>query len=336
MPDLRGTLAFSRSHCNVKPVYHWGELSNSYEIELVSRGFFCQPIVEAFSRRPHLHQSGWARSSLISVFEKSLRSVSPHSCVSRGGGVCCLVIYGNQYMSGLLLVLCCCCRLAAAGWLLLLLAVGCCWFAAGWLLLLLADCCRCCCLLLGCCWCCCLLLAAACRCRCSYSFAACHCFARPMIIAGFFHCRLGIGNMISSLVAGLFGETRCLHAETSIARTLPWLSRGVVSQYMTGCHSCVALQGLLCLGVSGHGSSGQACSSRPIPRPHLALYLAQPARHQDQHICVSKGLFNLHGPSRQGAICRVHVFKRSCSHFSQVCHAEGTRAHRRQRRQNAS
>ena len=58
MPDLRGTLAFSRSHCNVKPVYHWGELSNSYEIELVSRGFFCQPIVEAFSRRPHLHQSG--------------------------------------------------------------------------------------------------------------------------------------------------------------------------------------------------------------------------------------------------------------------------------------
>ena len=95
---------------------------------------------------------------------------------------------------------------------------------------------------------------------------------------------------------------------------------------MTGCHSCVALQGLLCLGVSGHGSSGQTCSSRPIPRPHLALYLAQPARHQDPHICVSKGLFNLHGPSRQGAICRVHVFKRSCSHFSQVCHAEGTRA----------
>ena len=95
---------------------------------------------------------------------------------------------------------------------------------------------------------------------------------------------------------------------------------------MTGCHSCVALQGLLCLGVSGHVSSGQTCSSRPIPRPHLALYLAQPARHQDPHICVSKGLFNLHGPSRQGAICRVHVFKRSCSHFSQVCHAEGTRA----------
>ena len=114
--------------------------------------------------------------------------------------------------AGLLLVFCCCC-LAAAGWLLLLLAVGCCWFAAGWLLLLLADCCRCCCLLLGCCWCCLLLLAAACRCRCcdlgykAYSFAACHCLARPMIIAGFFHCRLGIGNVISSLVAGLFGET---------------------------------------------------------------------------------------------------------------------------------
>ena len=29
----------------------------------------------------------------------------------------------------------------------------------------------------------------------------------PMIIADFFHCRLGIGNLISSLVAGLFGET---------------------------------------------------------------------------------------------------------------------------------
>ena len=113
-------------------------------------------------------------------------AVSPYSFVSRGGGV-----YGNQYMSDLLLVGCCCC----------------------WLLLL-ADCCRCCCLLLGCCWCCCLLLAAACRCRCcglgckAYSFAACRCLARPMIIAGFFHCRLGIGNMISSLVAGLFGETR--------------------------------------------------------------------------------------------------------------------------------
>ena len=117
--------------------------------------------------------------------------------------------------AGLLLVFCCCCCLAAAGWLLLLLAVGCCRLAAGWLLLLLADWCRCCYLPLGCCWCCCLLLAAACRCRCcglgykAYSFAACHCLARPMTIGGFFHCRLGIGNVTSSLVAGLFGETRC-------------------------------------------------------------------------------------------------------------------------------
>ena len=55
---------------------------------------------------------------------------------------------------------------------------------------------------------------------------------------------------------------------------------------MTGCHSCVASQGLLCLGVSGHGSSVQTCSSRPIPRPHLALYLAQPTRHQDLQRCA--------------------------------------------------
>ena len=119
------------------------------------------------------------------------------------------------------LVLPVCCWLSAAAALLLLVGYCCCWrlAAVGWLLLLLllllADCCRCCCLLLGCCWCCCLLLAAACRCRCcglgykAYSFAACHSLARPMIIAGFFHCRLGIGNVISSLVAGLFGETRC-------------------------------------------------------------------------------------------------------------------------------
>ena len=42
-----------------------------------------------------------------------------------------------------------------------------------------------------------------------------------------------------------------------------------------------------------------------------------------QHICVYKQRpLQFTWPPRQGAICRVHVFKRSCSHFSQVCHAE--------------
>ena len=97
----------------------------------------------------------------------------------------------------LLVGYCCCWRLAAVG--LLLVGCCCCWLIA-------AGAAACCLAAAG---------AAACRCRCcdlgykAYSFAACHCLARPMIIAGFFHCRLGIGNVISSLVAGLFGETRC-------------------------------------------------------------------------------------------------------------------------------
>ena len=106
---------------------------------------------------------------------------------------------------------------------------------------------------------------------------------------------------------------------------------------MIGCYSCVASQGFLCLDVSGHGSSGQTCSSRLISRPlsrptHQALGPLE-VRHENCHTCVSKGpcvskgLFNLHGPPRQGAIWRVYVFKRSCSHFSQVYHAERTRAH---------
>ena len=145
-----------------------------------------------------------------------------------------MVIYGNQYMSGLLLLVCCwlaatatgslllqvCCWFSAAAALLLLVGYCCCWRLAA-VGLLLVGCCRCCCC---CCWliaagaaaccfavagallaaCCCLSAAAAP----TYSFAACHCLARPIIIARFFHCRLDIGNMISSLVAGLFGETR--------------------------------------------------------------------------------------------------------------------------------
>ena len=104
--------------------------------------------------------------------------------------------------AGLLLVFCCC-HFAAAGWLLLLLVVGCCYC---WLIA--AGAAVCCLVAAACC-------LPACHCRCcglgykAYSFAAYHCFVRPMIIGGFFHCRLGIGNVLSSLVAGLFGETRC-------------------------------------------------------------------------------------------------------------------------------
>ena len=71
-------------------------------------------------------------------------------------------------------------------------------------------------------------------------------------------------------------------------------------------------------------------TSRPLSRPTHQAPGPPEVCHGDCHChntCVSKGLFNLHGPPRQGAIWRVHVFKRSCSHFSQVCHAEGTRAH---------
>ena len=107
--------------------------------------------------------------------------------------------------AGLLLVFCCC-HFAAAGWLLLLLVVGCCYCC-----LIAAGAAACCLVAAGAAACC----LPACHCRCcglgykAYSFAAYHCLARPMTIAGFFHCRLGIGNMISSLLAGLFGETRC-------------------------------------------------------------------------------------------------------------------------------
>ena len=116
--------------------------------------------------------------------------------------------------AGLLLVFCCCC-LAAAGWLLLLLAVGCCWFAAGWLLLLLlADCCRCCCFAA---W---LLLVLL--------LAACCCLSLPLLrpgLQGLLICCLSLSctpydysRLLplqtghwkrESLVAGLFGETRC-------------------------------------------------------------------------------------------------------------------------------
>ena len=99
-------------------------------------------------------------------------------------------------MSGLLLLVGCYWFVVIVGFLLLLL---CCWLviavAGGWLR-------RCCCLLLGCCWCCYLSLPLLLL-ICCLSL-----FYRPYDYS-FFYCRLGIGNMILSLVAGLFGETRC-------------------------------------------------------------------------------------------------------------------------------
>ena len=154
--------------------------------------------------------------------------------------------------AGLLLVFCCCC-LAAAGWLLLLLAVRCC--CCCWLIA--AGAAACCLVAAGAAACC----LPACRCRCcglgykAYSFAVCHCLARPMIIAGFFHCRLGIGNVISSLVAGLFGETRCPMRKP--------VSQGVW-----------VLLGMGLLGKRVHLAQ------------YLALYLAQPTRHQDLQRCA--------------------------------------------------